>query len=108
MAISKAEICACEMVDSLLEPEYKISRHLKLLKSVGIIHSVRDGKWVYHSLVQSENFQKLLFESLLSFPDTDRTFKQDFERFKKRCKLRKDGRCITGALYNEVAKEAAR
>lgn len=98
MAQNKGELCSCELVDSLQEPEYKISRHLKILKSSGLITAERDGKWVYHGLIRDEKFLKSLHKSLLIFPDTDGAFKKDQMRFEKRLKLRKSGRCQVGPL----------
>lgn len=95
---NKGQICSCELVDCLQEPEYKISRHLKVLKSAGIITAERDGKWVYHGLVKDGKFLKTLHKSILDFPDTNGVFEKDQTRFLKRVKLRKSGRCQVGPL----------
>lgn len=93
---TKEEVCLCELSDSLDEPEYKLSRHLKILKSVGLITAIRDGKWVYHGLIKDTPYFKNLYKALLSFPDDSRLTIKDFNRFKKRMSLRQDGRCKTG------------
>lgn len=98
MAQNKGEVCSCELVDSLQEPEYKISRHLKVLKSYGLITAERDGKWVYHGLIKDEKFLKSLHRSVLEFPDTNMIFAKDQNRFLKRIKLRKSGRCQVGPI----------
>ena len=51
LAVTKEELCLCEMVDSLLEPQYKLSRHLKILKQSGLLTAQKEGRWVYHRLV---------------------------------------------------------
>lgn len=99
LAAQDSEICPCEIVDSLQEPEYKISRHLKLLRSAGLISARREGKWIYHSLVRDEKYLKTLATVVLEFPDADATFKEDQKRFKKRLKIRNRGRCVTGATF---------
>lgn len=100
------EMCSCEIVDSLLEPEYKISRHLKVLKSTGLITAVKDGKWVYHGLVKNQKFLTQLQDVVSILPDIEGKFKKDYLRFKKRMKLRSKGRCVTGAQYNEEHQKA--
>lgn len=105
MSTVGSELCSCELVDSLNEPEYKISRHLKILKSAGLITAFRDGKWVYHDLVRSEKFLRLIYNSIQEFPQSNEIYDQDVIRFKKRMKLRKSGRCIVGPLLNANIKQ---
>ncbi|AZZ37263.1 transcriptional regulator [Bdellovibrio sp. qaytius] len=107
LSLAKDEMCSCELVDSLLEPEYKISRHIKILKSAGLITAVKDGKWVYHGLVEDESYQKLLQRVVIELPDQDGVYKSDFKRFKKRIKLRNKGRCVMGAQYQTVQTQEA-
>ena len=40
--VTDEEACLCELVDSLLEPEYKLSRHIKILKSSGLLTARKD------------------------------------------------------------------
>lgn len=61
---TKDEVCLCELSDSLDEPEYKLSRHVKVLKSAGLITSIRDGKWVYHGLVKDHPYLKMLYRTV--------------------------------------------
>ncbi|MBI3324032.1 MAG: winged helix-turn-helix transcriptional regulator [Candidatus Omnitrophica bacterium] len=39
-----------ELAKSLRIPAYQLSRHLKVLKAVGLVHERRAGRWVYYSL----------------------------------------------------------
>ena len=94
----KSEICLCELSDCLLEPEYKLSRHLKILKQAGLINSVRDGKWIYHSLVQDQKYLTAILQTVALLPDNGE-FKIDLDRFKKRLKLREKGRCTMGTRF---------
>ena len=93
MLNSQSELCLCELSEALEEPEYKLSRHVKLLRSSGVIASVRDGKWIYHSLVQNEKFLKLLHKAVSAFPDTYGEAATDLKRFEKRLIKREAGRC---------------
>lgn len=101
---TKQEVCLCEFVDSLLEPEYKISRHLKVLKQAGLITAKKEGRWVYHGLVANLLYLKNLYTTIKSLPDDDGTFKKDFGNFQKRMKFRTSGRCQTG-IINPKLKE---
>ena len=87
------ELCLCELSEALNEPEYKLSRHVKILKSHGLLTSIRDGKWIYHSLVKDQKFLKTILKAISEFPSGDRQLKEDLGRFKKRLKLRDRGRC---------------
>lgn len=93
MLEAKSELCLCELSDALEEPEYKLSRHVKILKNSGLIDSVREGKWIYHSLVTDEKYLKLLHKAVSVFPDSANQLARDFARFQKRLNIREAGRC---------------
>lgn len=92
MLRTESEMCLCELSGSLGEPEYKLSRHLKVLKASGILNSKRDGKWIYHSLVKDKHL-KFIHDAIRSYPETDKQIEADFRRFQRRLKLREGGRC---------------
>lgn len=93
MQMVKGELCLCELSEALDEPEYKLSRHVKILKSLGLITSVRDGKWIYHSLVNDQKFLRTILKALAEFPGGSRQTNMDLARFERRLKLRDKGRC---------------
>lgn len=96
MAAAKDSTCLCELVDSLQEPQYKLSRHIKILRQAGILTAEKDGRWVYHHLVLKPAYLKHLYSLVMEYPDRDGTFAKDAERFKKRLALREAGRCQVG------------
>ena len=99
---SHDEICSCEICDSLLEPQYSVSRNIKILKTAGLICERKEGKWVYYSLIkQTGDFQKALLKALGTLPDED-ILLEDEVRFKKRVKLREDGKCQIGIQNKEL------
>lgn len=51
LAETREEACLCELVDSILEPQYKLSRHVKVLRQAGLLTAEKEGRWVYHRLV---------------------------------------------------------
>lgn len=103
LAATKEEACLCEVVDSLLEPQYKLSRHLKILKQSGIVTAEKDGRWIYHGLVKGYPYLSRLYGAILAFPDRDQVFASDLERFEERMSLREDNRCRLGIQRREFA-----
>lgn len=105
MLAANDELCLCELSEALEEPEYKLSRHVKVLKSSGLITSLRDGKWIYHSLVKDQSFLKALHKVLSLFPDSEGVMDSDFKNFQKRVALRKNGRCqVPSRMMSEEKK----
>lgn len=101
MIESKSELCLCELSEALQAPEYKLSRHIKVLKSSGLIASEREGKWIYHSLVKNENYLKFLYKTVTLFPDSESQLARDLSRFEMRLKMRESGRCRQLSLIAE-------
>jgi len=46
----EGELCVCELTCALAESQPKISRHLALLRSTGLLADRRQGQWVYYRL----------------------------------------------------------
>lgn len=95
LAATGAEACLCELVDSLHEPQYKLSRHLKLLRQVGLLSAQKDGRFVYHRLVMRPGHLKRLAAMIRALPETP-AFAADLRRFRQRMQLREAGRCRIG------------
>lgn len=47
---SLGELCVCELMCALDDSQPKISRHLALLRSTGLLLDRRQGQWVYYRL----------------------------------------------------------
>ena len=103
LATTKEEACLCELVDSLLEPQYKLSRHLKILKQSGFLTTQKDGRWVYHRLVKGHTYLTHIYAAIRALPDREGTFVSDLERFQGRMCLRESGRCRVGIQTAEFA-----
>ncbi|MGH7728991.1 MAG: ArsR/SmtB family transcription factor [Vulcanimicrobiaceae bacterium] len=50
LARAEHEVCVCDFTAGLDLNQSTVSHHLKLLKDVGLITSVRRGTWGYYSL----------------------------------------------------------
>jgi ArsR family transcriptional regulator, arsenate/arsenite/antimonite-responsive transcriptional repressor len=106
LIVSQQEVCLCELVDSLLEPDYKLSRHLKLLRNTGILESEKEGRWVYHRLVSAPNHLIALFDVIRRLPDPNGVHRDDLERFEARLRHREDDRCRVDVLPTALKTEA--
>lgn len=103
LATSGEEACLCELVDSLLEPQYKLSRHLKVLRQVGLLAAEKDGRFVYHQMVVRHAHLKALYGVIRALPDSSGTFAADLRRFRERKRLRESGRCRVGIQTPSLA-----
>lgn len=100
---SEEEACLCELVDSLHEPSYKLSKNLKVLRQTGLLTSQKDGKWVYHRIVNTVGFLRKLHGAIAAIPDVDGIFAKDLKRFQKRLGMREGGRCRLGVQTAQFA-----
>lgn len=47
---SEREVCVCELTFALQESQPKISRHLALMRDMGIVESRREGTWMHYRI----------------------------------------------------------
>src|SRR5512137_2639059 len=96
--LRQEELCVCELVDTLRMPQYKISRHLRNLRAVGLVQARRHGRWMHYRLgqrgLQARLLQDLL-EVLCSHVDKTPVGKQDDAGLQRRLAAGKAGRCLT-------------
>jgi len=105
LVVAAEEACLCELVDSLQEPPYKLSRHLKILRQAGLLSSQKEGRWVYHRLVMEPSYLETLYATVRALPDMDQVYQRDLARFAERMRLREGGRCRVGVLSDELKVE---
>ena len=48
----KQELCVCDVIEILKQPQPKISRHLAYLRKAGLVQTRRDGTWIYYLLTE--------------------------------------------------------
>lgn len=106
LATADEEACLCELVDSLQEPAYKLSRHLKILRQAGLLTAQKDGRWVYHRLVSEPPYLDTLYATVRALPDLAQVYQADLACFKERMCLREGGRCRVGILSDDLKAEA--
>lgn len=87
--------CVCELTDALDVPQYNISKHLKVLKSAGLVEERKEGRWVYLGVAAgTDSFREAVLNALRHLPDS--VLSGDLAEFEKRLSMRVDGKCLLG------------
>ena len=47
---AKTELCICELIEALDIPQYNTSKHMKELKTAGLVKERKEGRFVFYSL----------------------------------------------------------
>ncbi len=96
------ELCVCELVDSLEESQYNVSRHLKVLKRSGLVGERKVGRWVYYGLrKKNDGFIDLILKSVQAISEP--SVKKDTKELKRRLSLRTKGKCLLGIQKKRLA-----
>lgn len=53
MALLPQELCVCQLVELLGLAPSTVSKHMSILKQVGLVESRKDGRWVFYRLKKS-------------------------------------------------------
>ena len=91
--LQEREMCVCEIEASLKMTQSNASRHLTVLKSIGILDSYKVGQWAYYKVnEQFKQEHKALWEYLLTQLKLLRTYQEDYReceliREKNMCSL---------------------
>lgn len=48
--LSERELCVCDLIKVLNEPQSKISRHLAYLRRSGLVEGRKEGLWMHYRL----------------------------------------------------------
>jgi ArsR family transcriptional regulator len=61
----KGEVCVCEMAGELDVPDFKISRHLTILRKSGLVQFRRQGVWMHYSLAEKSGPMNVAMQKLI-------------------------------------------
>lgn len=91
MLLTQSELCVCDLMFVLNEPQSKVSRHLAYLKHSGLTNSKRAGVWMHYWLKEPDDQVyrdqiDFLRERLSPLPQ----FRKDREKL---LELKKQGGC---------------
>ena len=89
------DLCVCEFVDALEEPQYHVSRSLRILQKAGWVAERREGKWVHYGLPTGlDPFRKMVLKAIAGIPEG--VLEKDHRELNRRLKLRENGKCLMG------------
>lgn len=91
------ELCVCELVDTLLSPQYAVSRHLRRLRALGLAEARREGRWMHYRLGSRATMPgptRDVLAALFRHLDGTREGRQDDRSLRRRLAVRRAGRCI--------------
>ncbi len=55
MLATRGETCVCVLAQALDEPDFKVSRHLSIMRSARMVESRREGTWMHYKLTEPRN-----------------------------------------------------
>ena len=94
----KKEVAVCELVDSVEESQYNVSKHLHILESAGLLRENRSGRWVFYAV--KENIPVEVSGVIAGLKGEK--FDLDYERLKKRLNLRKNDEIVACSIAREL------
>ncbi len=85
IALRSRELCQCQVVELLELAPSTVSKHLSLLKAVGLIESRKVGRWIYFQAVVTEDneFQTELAELVAAQTKSSELIRADRKRIKE-------------------------
>ena len=80
------EICVCFLVETLEEPQPKVSRHLAYLRRAGLVEVRREGKWMHYRIAKLKNEDAgAVLDDVLRWLEKEPQMKQDRSRLRSVC-----------------------
>jgi ArsR family transcriptional regulator len=77
----RGEMCVCELVEALDAPQFRVSRHLGVLRAAGLVEARREGTWMHYQLAAPQTeFQKRLIGSFRDCLAENDMVQQDLSR----------------------------
>jgi len=83
LLLFKRELCVCQIEAALGISQTKASRHLALLRHLGLLKARRDGLWIYYTLEEPrDKVEEELFKNLRDSLRTELSSMEDLARMK--------------------------
>jgi len=80
----QGETCVCKLAEALNAPDFKISRHLGIMRSAGLVEARREGTWMHYKLSNARNrLEECLQQCFRECLATHTTVKADLKRLSK-------------------------
>ena len=76
------ETCVCMLAQALDEPQFKVSKHLAVMRSARMVEARREGTWMHYKLVKPRFvLESCLQDCLRDCLNDNREVKADMKRF---------------------------
>ena len=104
--LQERELCVCELMQVLDMSQPRISRHMGVLKNVGLVEDRREGKWVHYSLREETQGKeiKIILDSMAVLANDDAVVKADQKKLKKAVRLGEIKPCCNKCSGQSVEK----
>ena len=80
----KGETCVCQLARALGAPDFRISRHLGIMRAAGLVRARREGTWMHYELSKAKGrLEECLQECFRDCLAADATVKADLKRLAK-------------------------
>ncbi len=80
----KGEVCVCELAGALDEPQYKVSRHLGIMRADGLVKVRRAGTWMHYRLRDpASELERCLFDCFRDCLKAHSAVRGDLKRLDK-------------------------
>jgi ArsR family transcriptional regulator len=84
MIAREGKLCVGELTEALQQSQPKVSRHLALLRSSGIVIDIRQGQWVFYQLSdQLPGWMKKQIQGLVDSNCLKQEYQQDMQNLAK-------------------------
>ena len=91
MLLAEGELCVCDLMVILDEPQSKVSRHLAYLKHSGFTNSKRVGVWMHYSLRETSD---KIFKAQIDFLKEQLSHLPQFRTDREKLlRIKKEGTC---------------
>ncbi len=96
LLVIHGETCVCDLAAALDEPEYKISRHLGVLRAVGLVTARRKGTWMHYTFTPARSaFEAALHRCLQTLESEHPAVTDDLQRLRHHMATKGDN-CLDG------------
>jgi ArsR family transcriptional regulator len=83
--LREGELCVCDLMSVLKEPQSKISRHLAYLRRAGLVLARKDGLWMHYKLAKPKAKTFAAVIAALEYGRSDfEDLKKDWNEFHKK------------------------
>jgi ArsR family transcriptional regulator len=80
----RGDTCVCQLAEALAAADFKVSRHLGIMRSAGLVEARREGTWMYYRLSNARNrLEKCLQECFRDCLADHPVVKADLQRLSK-------------------------